>query len=257
MPKSTPTYEIVARPTTSNSKTGNIPTLTVGTSKSACASSCKKAGCPLLPKSLGGKNGQVNKSLKLKACYAWNGTVRGASISMWKTIDRIREATGEFPHQYTVEAAIFNAKRAAKVFRVTALGDVSALPPEQWKTEIEEPILNAGLGIYGFTAGWRFAHHLKGKLMASNFTMRTADNAVAKGWRSTCLLPKSAVGTDWSKTRFTTPQGNPIVVCPHQVQQHRSKLSGEPIPEKKKITCNDCRLCVASRPGPIIGFVEH
>lgn len=253
----TPKYEVVARPTTSNSKTGNIPTVLVGSNKEQALASCQKSGCPMLPERLGGKGGQINGTTKLKACYAWNGTVAFANVALWKTVNRLREEVGEFPVTYTVKHAISMASRYAKCIRVTSLGDVSALPPEQWKTEIEDPAAEAGLAIYGFTAGWRFAEHLKGKVMASNFTMRTADNAVAKGWRSTCVLPKEAVGEDWSKTRFQTPQGNKIVVCPHQVQEARAKLSGELIPEKKKITCNECRLCVASRPGPIIGFVEH
>lgn len=252
-----PKFEVYARPTSGNSKTGNIPTVSVGTSLDQAVASCRKSKCPMLPKRFGGKNGQIGKKKKLKPCYAWTGTVSMAAISTYKKIARVREEMGAFPVAYTVKDAVRRAVKSAQCVRVTALGDVSALPAQQWYDEIEKPIVDAEMHIYGFTAGWRFAHHLKGKVMASNFSWRTADNAVAKGWRSTCVVSKDVVGEDWSNTKFTSPAGNKAVVCPHQVLHGRAKFEGRDLKRKEKITCNTCRKCVAAEPGPIIVFVEH
>jgi hypothetical protein len=258
-------YEVMARPTTSNSKTGNIPTVSVGTSEKQAIASCKKAGCPMLPSRFGGRNGQVTRKTKYKPCYAWNGTVWVAMKSSYKKINLLREKMGSFPVGYTVADACRRARRSAKCARVTAIGDVSALPAQQWLTEIEQPIINAGLRIYGFTAGWRIAPHLKGKVMASNFSWRQADKAVKKGWRSTCVVSQDVVGEDWSTTEFTSPDGHRAQVCPHQEVHGKAKFTGKPIAREDKVTCNDCQLCVADRSSfgedddapAIIVFVEH
>ena len=249
------TFDVVGRPTTRNTKTGNIPTLTIGSTKEQALASCVKSGCKLLPKSKGGANGRISDKLKLKACYAWNGSPHFASVSMWKKINSVREKTGQMPLAYTVKDALRRAVRSAKVVRVSALGDISAVAPERW-AEIEQDIRDAKLKIYGFTAGWRFAGWLKGKLMASNFTMKDADEAVAAGWRSTCVISKSDV-EDWTKRNFVTPDGNKAVVCPHQWQHGVAKKKGEEILPRKAINCNICQLCCAEKKGPIILFVEH
>ena len=59
------------------------------------------------------------------------------------------------------------------------------------------------------------------------------------GFRVAAVLPWSFQGRT-----FTTPGGTKGIVCP-------AILSPE------KVTCNDCRLCDGSKPGPVIGFPDH
>ena len=64
------------------------------------------------------------------------------------------------------------------------------------------------------------------------------DEAIGLGFRATVVLPY-----DFKGRRFTTKGGAKGIVC-------GAILSD-------KVTCNNCRLCDASKPGPVIGFVDH
>jgi hypothetical protein len=226
-------YLTTARST--NTKTGDMPTVWVGSTKEEAVQSCLKSKCPLLPKRLGGAGGQVNEKLKLKPCYAWNGRVMMGAAAIYR-----KYATN--PSSYDLDKALSKSVRSASVIRVTGIGDPSALDENQAE-EITRKTSAHGLSLYGFTAGWKFASWWKGKLMASTFTLEQADEALDEGWRASTILPHDFVGDGPQKNTFLTPKGRKGVVCPY--------IMGAPV------TCSTCKLCVADKKGPIIGFRSH
>ena len=75
---------VIATPTSSNRKTGNVPTLWVGKTEEEAKESC--SGCGLISK-----------------CYAWSGAVRFGAISARKKAASAQETR-------TIDAAIRGAK---------------------------------------------------------------------------------------------------------------------------------------------------
>lgn len=195
----------------SNAKTGDVPTAWIGASKEEARASC--AGCPLLT---GG-------------CYAHTGTPAHAAAS-------VRRSTAD----HSLTAALHGAVRAARMVRLSAIGDVGRCGKETADAIVAE-VKAAGLAVVGYTHHWReatVAEAWRGRLMASCDTLADADRAIAEGWRAAVVLPD---GTD-GDTR--TPAGALVKLCPAQASEG-------------KVTCNTCRLCDGSRPGPNIGFRFH
>ena len=226
--------QVLFTPRSANSKTGDVPTAWVGGNYEETVQSCKKSGCPLLQEKHGGKHGQVKKDLKLRPCYAHNGTASFALKSMFKAFEKGKD--------YSLATAIKKSVRSARIVRFTGVGDPSSISAKEAQSMVSQ-IHDAGMLVKGFTAGWRKAKHWKGLLMASTFTMKEADKAIEKGWRASVVLPADFVGFGAKKSAFTTPGGNHGVICPHQMGA--------------RVTCNSCRLCVAEKPGPIVGFLSH
>jgi cytochrome c5 len=77
--------------------------------------------------------------------------------------------------------------------------------------------------------------------MASCDDLSEVDGALAAGFRVAVVLPWNHEG------RFTTPNGAKGIVCPAMAAESKGR----------KVTCNDCRLCDGSKPGPVIGFPNH
>jgi hypothetical protein len=212
--------DILWAATSSNVKTGNVPTAWVGTTRDACRESCR--GCPLAPKDIGG-NGE---------CYSHSGSPAIAHSSIRKAA-----AAGK---DRTLTAAIRGAVRSARMLRYTAIGDGGRTAPGV-ADRIVEAARAAKLQLVGYTHHWRepaVAAEWRGRLMASVESMADADAALAAGWRAAVVVPVD------TPARGTTPSGARFVVCPAQTSDGR-------------VTCNDCRLCDASRPGPVIAFREH
>ena len=98
--------------------------------------------------------------------------------------------------------------------------------------------------MIGYTHFWRRPHAAKlwkGTLMASCDTMKDFKDAVRLGWKATIVVPETFA------TRTKVKVGSKehtILVCPAQTSNG-------------KITCNDCRLCNPSKPGPHIAFRVH
>lgn len=175
------------------------------------------AGCPLL----GG------------GCYAWSGAVRFGAISA-------RKKAAADPASRTIAAAIRGAARSARMIRATGLGDIGRAGKAA-ADEIASAAAAAGLALVGYTHHWRetdVAAAWRGRLMASTETLADADTAANAGWRVTVIAPADAPRV------LETPEGRKVVVCPAQVREGA-------------VTCNDCRLCDASRPGPVIAFRAH
>lgn len=175
------------------------------------------AGCPLLA------DGR---------CYSWSGATQLAAGSARKNAARQ-------PHRYTMAAALAQRVASARMVRVTGLGDIGRSGREL-ADSIVETAARAGLAVVGYSHHWReegVAHAWRGRLMASTETLADADRAVREGWRASVVVPAD------HPRLSRTPEGRPVVVCPEQVAG--------------RVTCNDCRLCDASRSGPIVAFREH
>lgn len=201
-----------------NRKTGNVPTAFIGKSETEARKSCR--GCA---------------QLKNKNCYAWFGTVGWGYQNVLKVFKRD-------PQRYSFMNALANRASTARMVRVSAIGD----PARAKFRDLESAYLlskQLKLAFVGYTHFHKEANatKLKKLLMASCDSMEDADDAVARGWRATTIVPY-----DFDKKRFETPAGNVAVVCPAQTKP------GE-------ITCNDCLLCDASRQTrfQVIAFKDH
>jgi hypothetical protein len=79
---------------------------------------------------------------------------------------------------------------------------------------------------------------------AAGFVVNLSANSVAHADTIAKLgLPVAAVVPNDSPDRFTTPEGNRVVICPAQ------RVDG--------ISCNTCRLCAKGNRGFIVGFKPH
>lgn len=175
------------------------------------------AGCPLLD------DGR---------CYSWSGATQLAAASARKNAARQ-------PERYTMGAALANRVASARMVRVTGLGDIGR-SGRALADSIVETAARAGLAVVGYSHHWRepaVAESWRGRLMASTETLADADRAVREGWRASVVVPAD------HPRLSRTPEGRAVVVCPEQATG--------------RVTCNDCRLCDASRPGPVIAFREH
>ena len=210
-----------------NLKTGNVPTIWIGATRSESIRSCIEVGCALLHKKHGGQGGGDNPT-----CYAQSGTPAMAHSSISKAADNGKD--------YSLEHALNHGSRAAKIVRVGAIGDPAALSPID-SAYIRQTIKRAGLSLVGYTHGWlmKTAQHWRGSLMASCDNLEQADQAIANGWRVAVVLPY-----DHIDRKTYTPDGHTVIVCPA-------------ILKPEIVTCNSCILCDASKPGPIIGFPDH
>jgi hypothetical protein len=140
---------------------------------------------------------------------------------------------------YTLQEALRTARRSARMVRYTAIGDGGRVP-KAYADDIISTVRAAGLQLVGYTHHWRepaVADAWRGRLMASADTLADADEAISAGWRTAVVLPEGAGDT-------VTPGGHIVKVCPA-------------IKSNNRVTCNDCRLCDASRRGPVIGFPAH
>jgi hypothetical protein len=76
------------------------------------------------------------------------------------------------------------------------------------------------------------------------FTINLSGNSLAHADRlAKTGLPVATVVPSDSPSRFTTPAGNRVVICPAQ--------------RSDTITCSTCGLCAKSNRGIIIGFLPH
>ena len=165
-------------------------------------------------------------------CYSWSGATQLAAGSARKNAARQ-------PHRYTMGAALAQRVASARMVRVTGLGDIGR-SGRALADEIVTTAARAGLALVGYSHHWRepaVADAWRGRLMASTETLADADRAVREGWRASVVVPAD------HPRLSRTPEGRPVVVCPEQATG--------------RVTCNECRLCDASRPGPVIAFREH
>ena len=241
------TYGYLVQATTRNKKTGDVPTVIIGRTKERTIQSCIDSGCDMLPEKMGG-NGKY-KEYNLKPCYAHSSTVSWATASIRRAIKKGTRSIED----YSLQNAFRLSSRTAKVFRLSSIGDASVLTRPQME-EIAKEGKKYNLKPMGYIAGWKNKgkEYFKQYVLASNFTMEQADEAVSQGWRSTVILP-----ADTTTKTFVTPAGNKGIVCPEQTQQ---RLNPDITP-RKKITCNICGLCSQGNQHKtkykVIGFINH
>jgi len=181
---------------TSNVKTGVIPTQYVGETREQTWVSCE--GCNLRPDADGG-------------CYAWNGnTSRGANS--------VRKATAK-GRPATLRAALARAPRSAKVVRLGAIGDPARVNRRELYADVEHARAE-GFKVLGYTHHWKGEPRtgaLKNTLLASCETLAQAKDALSRGWLVTVAGPEKVEG---------------MVTCPHyarpEIQCNRCGLCDVP-----------------------------
>jgi len=205
----------------SNTKTGDVPTAWIGRTREATRTSC--AGCPLL-----------GTAERAGGCYAHSGQPATALAS-------VRRAERTDPTRYTLVSAIGKRHKQARMVRVSAIGDIGRSGADIARG-IVGTVKAAGLSLVGYTHHWQETDvrtSWRGRLMASCDTPGDVDRALADGWRATLVVPEDHPRVS------ATPNGARVVVCPAQARPDAG------------VTCNACRLCDASRPGPVIAFRAH
>ena len=208
---------------TTNRKTGNIPTLYLGSTREESKATC--AGCPLLD------NG----------CYSQGGTVAMGHSSTIKKLDRVGMGA------YSIENALRNSWRGAKYARATAIGDAARAAPEKIRAD-HDAVRAFGLGWLAYTHfPWEaLANGVADLFVASVSSLADADAVLAAGYtRAAVVLPWDAY--QHGRT-FTTPAGEKGVICPALWAHSKDK----------RLTCNDCGLCDPVARGPkVVGFPDH
>lgn len=214
----TRTPEVVWAAQTSNEETGNVPTGTVGASELESWVSCQ--GCPRRDAS---------------SCYAWTGRIaEAARRSVWggEKLDKRKYGT--------LAWAIENGRRNATMVRLGAIGDPAILSVAT-RDSILGTLRKAKMALVTYTHFWKIpgvAEVWRGYAMASCESSAEVDRAVAEGWRAAVGVPK-----DFPR-QARTPAGHVVIVCPAQIRPGA-------------VTCNTCRLCDASKRGPVIAFRHH
>lgn len=233
-----------------NTKTGDVPQAFVGDDLEECQQSCKDVDCPL-----------YKKKVHDHECYAHRGRV---AMGFWSVVrakkrvgDQIRtllrkkklglrdtRKLAKLKARYTLDEALKGALRRATIVRYTAIGDGGLVDNETCEAT-KRKVVAAGMEICGYTRAWKQekAQQWRGWLMASCMNLEEADEALSKGWRASVVMPQDYVFTGKKSNHFTTPEGRKGVVCPHQIDD--------------TIQCNECKLCVGKRNGPVIGFITH
>ena len=232
-----PEQTILSWPRTSNGKTGDVPTVAVGTQEARVAS-CN--ACTLRPVAEGGDGRcyarRVFRSVEIQVRRGEQAAAAGRKVGFYPGLDGFLRALRE-------------RSGTAKIVRFGSVGDPSWWLPSEWAF-MRAATMGAGLTPICYTSRWRepTAAHLRGQAMASTTSPEEAAEAVRAGWQATAILPWDY---DTSKPRFVVPGFGAIgVVCPEQTGRVKS--------------CNDCRLCDgtrtitnATKPPFVVGFIDH
>jgi hypothetical protein len=121
---------------------------------------------------------------------------------------------------------------AGQLWRHNQAGDLPGFGDSIDATALDE-LATANTGKRGFT----YTHKPLTPDNLSANSVAHADTLAKLG------LPVAAVVPQDSADRFTTPDGNRVVICPAQ------RVDG--------ISCNTCRLCAKGNRGFIVGFKPH
>ena len=146
MPKLLQTVEDMWTVSTSNEKTGCIPTQYVGRTREQTLVSCE--GCSLAPGANGG-------------CYAWGGKVSRGANSVRRATDRGRPTD--------LATALERTPRSAKCVRFGAIGDPARVERSKVNADINLA-RSEGFKVIGYTHHWKQEPHngrLKESFLAS------------------------------------------------------------------------------------------
>lgn len=215
-----------------NSKTGDIPTMYAGSSVEQLQRSC--VGCALAPAPI-----NPRASERTTKCYAHGGSPKlgfGAMVKAGTNGRSVRDMRGTdavLPHgRYSLENAMLKRSTWARAVRLGAIGDGARVAKKELR-RIVRVVRRARLAVLAYTHFWREYRNrgLKSIFMASCESLSQADDAINAGWIPAAVLPGSSHKNPSDLVRATvrTPDGNTLIVCPAQ--------------RAEKVTCNACRLC--------------
>ena len=198
-----------------NAKTGPIPVST--SSAVTCADDCP---------------------FKIKGCYA-----KGGPLAIhWSKV-----TSGERGINWAAFIAEVRNFPSGQLWRHNQAGDLPGIGNKIDATALSE-LSAANIGKRGFTYTHKppTGDNLTA-LRAANaagFVVNLSANSVAHADTLAKLgLPVAAVVPQDSPDRFTTPDGNRVVICPAQ------RVDG--------LSCDKCRLCAKANRGFIVGFKPH
>ncbi len=145
---------------------------------------------------------------------------------------------------YSLKLALQNRHKEAKYVRLGTIGDSSSIS-NYTLLNAEKQIRKAKLGVLNYTHFWKSkGAHLVKRAMASCDSWSDVLVAIKKGWRATVVE-----SPDFLEKNGThgVHKGHKWLVCPTQSYKN------------KKVTCNSCGLCDASKTYliPIIVFLKH
>jgi hypothetical protein len=198
-----------------NAKTGPIPVST----SSACT--CSDA-CPF----------------KANGCYADSGPLK----LHWSKV-----TSGQRGFDWSAFLAKVRTFPAGQLWRHNQAGDLPGFGDKVDAKALRE-LVDANAGKRGFT----YTHKplSLGNLSAirsankRGFVVNLSANSVSHADRlAKTGLPVAAVVPQDSPDRFTTPEGNRVVICPAQ--------------RVDSLSCDKCRLCAKGNRGFIVGFKPH
>ncbi len=212
--------------TTSNRKTGPVPTLAVGATREQSLESCRD--CGLLK-----GNREDNKGY----CYAQHGTPAMAHAQMVKT-------NREDPTRYTFERAMGERYVSARMVRFGSIGDPASIDHDTLRRWIDY-VIEQGMSVVGYTHHWRDPANqwLRDHFMASCDTLEQVDEAIKMGWSAAVVTDQ-----DWNSSDVRASDGSPYMLCPAIASARKAGT---------KLTCNDCRLCDVKRNRQVIVFPNH
>jgi len=198
-----------------NAKTGPIPVST------SAAETCPEA-CPF----------------KAKGCYA-----KGGPLALhWSKV-----TSGERGINWSAFIAEVRKFPSGQLWRHNQAGDLPGIGNSIDATALSQ-LTEANAGKRGFTYTHKppTGSNLTALRAANSagFTINLSANSVNHADQLASLgLPVAAVVPQDSPDRFTTPDGNRVVVCPAQ------RVEG--------LSCDKCRLCAKADRGFIVGFKPH
>ena len=199
----------------SNAKTGPIPVST----SSACT--CSDA-CPF----------------KANGCYADSGPLK----LHWSKV-----TSGQRGFDWSAFLAKVRTFPAGQLWRHNQAGDLPGVGDKIDATALSD-LAEANTGKRGFT----YTHkpltpdNLSAIRSANKrgFVVNLSANSVSHAdMLAKTGLPVAAVVPQDSPDRFTTPEGNRVVICPAQ--------------RVDSLSCDKCRLCAKGNRGFIVGFKPH
>lgn len=211
--------QVYYTPQSNNRKTGNIIQQFIGKNLEESRKSCE--GCELL---------------KNKTCYSQFGSVSWGMRAIEKAVKKGKD--------YSLKNALKNKHKESKYVRFGTIGDSSSIR-NNVMFSAEKQIRKAGLGILNYTHFWKTkGKHLIKRAMASCDSWEDVLVAIKRGWRTTLIQTPDFLKKNGTHGKY---KEHKWLVCPAQSFKN------------KRITCNSCGLCDASKTHltPIIIFLKH
>ena len=201
-------------------KSGNVKTGPIPVSTSS-AETCPEA-CPFRARGCYAKSGPL--------ALHWQKVTAGSRGLEW----------GEF-------LASVKAFATGQLWRHNQAGDLPGIGNKIDAKALSQ-LSAANIGKRGFTYTHKppTGSNLKALRAANSagFTVNLSANSIGHADTLAKLgLPVAAVVPNDSPDRFTTPEGNRVVICPAQ------RVDG--------LSCDKCRLCAKGNRGFIVGFKPH